>query len=131
MRSVIKLENTFIFIITIAVYVKLEFSIWLFLLLLLVPDIFMLGYVINRKTGSYVYNIGHTYITPIIIALLYLYIDERLLLQISLIWLAHIKAKHLFKADIVVILIVNSKYLKSLTSYYTLKFTYDIIIFVI
>ena len=65
MRSVIKLENTFIFIITIAVYV-------------------------NRKTGSYVYNIGHTYITPIIIALLYLYIDERLLLQISLIWLAHI-----------------------------------------
>ncbi|PTE45436.1 DUF4260 family protein, partial [Staphylococcus epidermidis] len=58
MRSVIKLENTFIFIITIAVYVKLEFSIWLFLLLLLVPDIFMLGYVINRKTGSYVYNIG-------------------------------------------------------------------------
>ena len=26
MRSVIKLENTFIFIITIAVYVKLEFS---------------------------------------------------------------------------------------------------------
>ncbi|PNZ79344.1 hypothetical protein EU553_11830 [Staphylococcus sp. RIT622] len=30
-----------------------------------------------------------------------------------------------------VILIVNSKYLKSLTSYYILKFTYDIIIFVI
>ncbi|MBM0772134.1 hypothetical protein BUY70_06700 [Staphylococcus epidermidis] len=28
-------------------------------------------------------------------------------------------------------LIVNSKYLKTLTSYYTLKFTYDIIIFVI
>ncbi|MDU5213960.1 MAG: DUF4260 family protein, partial [Staphylococcus epidermidis] len=51
MRSVIKLENAFIFIITIAVYFKLEFSIWLFLLLLLVPDIFMLGYVINRKTG--------------------------------------------------------------------------------
>ena len=86
MRSVIKLENAFIFIITIAVYFKLEFSIWLFLLLLLVPDIFMLGYVINRKTGSYVYNIGHTCIIPIIIALLYLYIDEKLLLQIALIW---------------------------------------------
>ncbi len=49
MRSLIKLENAFIFIIIIAVYFKLEFSIWLFLLLLLVPDIFMLGYVINRK----------------------------------------------------------------------------------
>lgn len=59
MRSVIKLENTFIFIITIAVYVKLEFSIWLFLLLLLVPDIFMLGYVINRKTGSYEIGRAH------------------------------------------------------------------------
>ena len=88
--TLIKLDNECIFIITIAVYFKLEFSIWLFLLLLLVPDIFMLGYVINRKIGRYVYNIGHTYITPIIIALLYLYIDERLLLQIALIWLAHI-----------------------------------------
>ncbi|WP_126122709.1 DUF4260 family protein, partial [Staphylococcus epidermidis] len=43
MRSLIKLENAFIFIIIIAVYFKLEFSIWLFLLLLLVPDIFMLS----------------------------------------------------------------------------------------
>ena len=33
------------------------------LLLLLVPDIFMLGYVINRKTGSYVQYWTHVYHT--------------------------------------------------------------------
>ena len=51
MRSVIKLENTFIFIITIAVYVKLEFSIWCFTFTISSRYIFMLGYVINRKQG--------------------------------------------------------------------------------
>ena len=90
MRSLIKLENAFIFIIIIAVYFKLEFSIRLFLLLLLVPDIFMLGYVLDKKLGSYIYNIGHSYVIPILLTLLYLLLRKNIFLQISLIWLAHI-----------------------------------------
>ncbi len=66
------------------------FSLWIFLLFLLVPDISMLGYLIDKKIGSYVYNIGHSYIVPILITLFYLVIGENLLLEIALIWLAHI-----------------------------------------
>ena len=60
MRSVIKLENAFIFIITIAVYFKLEFSIWLFLLLLLVPDIFILPLTSGGDFSSYVNLLPHS-----------------------------------------------------------------------
>ena len=61
-----------------------------FLIFLLAPDIFMLGYLYNNKIGSYIYNIGHSYIIPILITLLYLAMEVDLLLGIALIWLAHI-----------------------------------------
>ena len=66
------------------------FSLWIFLIFLIVPDISMLGYLFNNKIGSYVYNIGHSYIIPLLITLFYLVIGESLLLQIALIWLVHI-----------------------------------------
>lgn len=50
----------------------------------------MLGYVLDKKLGSYIYNIGHSYIIPILLTLLYLLLRENIFLQISLIWLAHI-----------------------------------------
>nr|CCQ71695.1 hypothetical protein [Staphylococcus aureus] len=53
-------------------------------------DISMLGYLYNNKIGSYIYNIGHSYIIPILITLFYLAVGVDLLLGISLIWLAHI-----------------------------------------
>ena len=57
------------------------FSLWL-LILLLVPDISMLGYLYNNKIGSYIYNIGHSYIIPILITLLYLAMGVNFLLEL-------------------------------------------------
>jgi len=88
--NLIRLENAFVFITAVIIYFMFGFSLWIFLLFLLVPDISMLGYLIDKKIGSYVYNIGHSYIVPILITLFYLVIGENLLLEIALIWLAHI-----------------------------------------
>ncbi|HDE3112035.1 DUF4260 domain-containing protein [Staphylococcus saprophyticus] len=90
MGNLIRLENAFVFITAVIIYFMFGFSLWIFLLFLLVPDISMLGYLIDKKIGSYVYNIGHSYIVPILITLFYLVIGENLLLEIALIWLAHI-----------------------------------------
>ncbi|HHQ5112497.1 TPA: DUF4260 domain-containing protein [Staphylococcus aureus] len=90
MGNLIRLENAFVFIIAVIVYFMFGFSLWLFLIFLLVPDISMLGYLYNNKIGSYIYNIGHSYIIPILITLLYLAMGVDLLLGIALIWLAHI-----------------------------------------
>ncbi|MDW8570038.1 DUF4260 domain-containing protein [Staphylococcus shinii] len=96
MSNFIKLENIFVFLVTMIVYLMFGFSIWMFLLFLLVPDIFMVGYMINKEIGSKVYNVGHTYIVPILFVLLYLIFNEGLLLQIALVWLAHISMDRSF-----------------------------------
>ncbi|MCI2848381.1 DUF4260 domain-containing protein [Staphylococcus hominis] len=90
MGILIRLENAFVFITAVIIYFMFDFSLWLFLILLLVPDISMLGYLYNNKIGSYIYNIGHSYIIPILITLLYLAMGVNSLLGIALIWLAHI-----------------------------------------
>ncbi|MDT3948385.1 DUF4260 domain-containing protein [Staphylococcus haemolyticus] len=90
MSNLIRLENACVFITVISVYFIFDFSLWIFLVFLLVPDISMIGYAINKVIGSKLYNLGHTYVLPIIVALLYLITNEETMLQISLIWLAHI-----------------------------------------
>ena len=90
MGNLIRLENAFVFITVVIIYFMFGFSLWLFLIFLLVPDISMLGYLFNNKVGSYVYNVGHSYILPILITLFYLATGVNLLLGIALIWLAHI-----------------------------------------
>jgi hypothetical protein len=44
---------------------------WLmFAVLFLTPDLSMLGYLINRRVGAWMYNFGHSYLTPTAVALL-------------------------------------------------------------
>jgi hypothetical protein len=41
---------------------------WLwFAVLFLTPDLFMLGYLAGKKTGSFFYNLVHTYSVPVLI----------------------------------------------------------------
>lgn len=85
MSNLIRLENACVFIAVVSVYFIFDFSLWIFLLFLLVPDISMVGYAVNKDIGSKVYNLGHTYVLPIIVTLLYLVTNEETILQISLI----------------------------------------------
>ncbi len=58
--------------------------------LLLVPDIFMVGYAKSSKLGALTYNIGHTYLIPACLALYGLHSHRPFVIGIGLIWLAHI-----------------------------------------
>ena len=62
----------------------------LFASLLLVPDLTMVGYLINRRVGAWVYNLGHTYIAPALLALVGFILAIPLLYSLALIWVAHI-----------------------------------------
>ncbi|PTF09640.1 DUF4260 domain-containing protein, partial [Staphylococcus cohnii] len=48
MSNFIKLENAFVFIVTLSIYFMFDFSLWIFLIFLLLPDITMFGYIINK-----------------------------------------------------------------------------------
>lgn len=63
---------------------------WLvFGLLILVPDLSMLGYLRSAQVGAKVYNLGHTYVMPALLALLGLLVGP-VAFGLAAIWVAHI-----------------------------------------
>jgi hypothetical protein len=62
----------------------------MFLLLLLAPDLSMLGYLMNPQVGSVVYNLAHTYVVPLTLAGIGLFASSPLCVLLALIWVAHI-----------------------------------------
>jgi hypothetical protein len=63
---------------------------WLYPTLLLVPDIFMLGYLSNTKVGAFFYNLGHSYLAPALTILFMWRFENKLGIAIGVIWLGHI-----------------------------------------
>jgi hypothetical protein len=62
---------------------------WIFLLCFLLPDISLVGYIRNPKSGALIYNYAHTYLTPAVLGLLS-FRNWRAGLSASFIWVAHI-----------------------------------------
>jgi hypothetical protein len=63
---------------------------WLFLALILVPDVFMAGYFKDSRLGALLYNAGHTYLAPALLLGVSLSFRLPALLPIAIIWIAHI-----------------------------------------
>ena len=63
--------------------------IW-FAVLFLLPDLFMIGYLKDRRVGAIVYNAAHTYLAPSLLVGLWLVIPETEILRIAAVWTAHI-----------------------------------------
>jgi hypothetical protein len=63
---------------------------WIFLALLLAPDLSMLPYLINPKVGGSSYNIVHSYFLPLMLATLAVSLGGAGMLPYLYIWTAHI-----------------------------------------
>src|SRR5689334_19536987 len=59
MKNLLKLEELGMLILSCYAYSLLGQPWWLFFALFLVPDVGMLGYLINARTGSVTYNLFH------------------------------------------------------------------------
>lgn len=90
MKIVISLENLVGLIIVLAIYLKLGFAWYWLPILFLFFDISALGYLVNKKVGAIGYNIVHSLIGPALLLTLFLIVDVKAMLFISLIWLFHI-----------------------------------------
>ncbi len=89
-NAMLRLEGLSVVIAAIVAYAHQGGSIWLFLALLLLPDLAMLAYKINVRVGSIAYNVAHFYALPIALAIAALALNLPTLLLIALIWFAHI-----------------------------------------
>lgn len=59
MKTVLKLEEAALFILGIFIFNRLSYEWWWFLVLILAPDLSMIGYVFGNKIGAFAYNIFH------------------------------------------------------------------------
>jgi hypothetical protein len=59
MKNLLKLEELFLFGISLWLFSRLDYPWWLYALLFLAPDLSMLGYLGGPRVGAVVYNFVH------------------------------------------------------------------------
>lgn len=89
-RFLLQLEGALLFAAAVAAYLHLQGSLWLFLVLVLAPDLSMLGYLHNPMTGAFVYDAAHTTLLPAALLITGIVTAFPTLTLIALVWLAHI-----------------------------------------
>lgn len=91
MKTILKTEELAqLAVATIGLYFQpLHFSWWLWILLFLSPDISMLGYLINTKTGAVCYNFFHHKLIAIILLIAGYFLQNDIAVCIGLLLYAH------------------------------------------
>lgn len=96
MKSVLKLEELLQFALGIYLFSTLSYTWWWFLVLILLPDIGMLGYLINTKTGALTYNVFHHKGLAILFFLAGIYFEIEVMQLIGIILFSHAALDRIF-----------------------------------
>jgi hypothetical protein len=89
-RSLLHLEGLGVAAAALVLYLDAGYGWLLLVLLILAPDLSMLGYLGGPRLGSFTYDVVHTYVGPIALGLVGVLGDVDAAAQIALIWLVHI-----------------------------------------
>jgi hypothetical protein len=73
-----------------AFFTALDEPFWLVPLLLLAPDLFMVGYARSTRTGAALYNFAHSYPAPALLGVVAVASANHLWQAVALVWFAHI-----------------------------------------
>jgi hypothetical protein len=85
-----RLEGGILLALSLLIYWKLAGP-WLwYVVLILAPDLFMLGYLGGPRLGATLYNLGHTWLLPGILAAVGIIGGTSFALDVALIWFGHI-----------------------------------------
>lgn len=96
MKLVLKLEELMMFGLGIYLFSLLEYQWWWFLVLLLAPDLGMVGYVFGNKVGAMAYNLFHHKGVALLIYLLGVFLSVPLLKLVGIILFSHAALDRVF-----------------------------------
>lgn len=96
MNSLIRLEEVALFILSIYLFALLNFSWWWFPLLLLIPDVSMVGYIMTNKVGAFFYNIVHHRGIAILIFIIGAVSEQSIIQLIGIMLFAHSTIDRIF-----------------------------------
>jgi uncharacterized membrane protein len=88
--AVLRIEGATLLAASVVAYWATGGSWWLFAMLLLAPDLSMLGYLAGTRVGAVAYNAFHSYPLPVALAAFGLMGGAPLVLGVALVWFAHI-----------------------------------------
>lgn len=86
----LRLDGLVLFVATIIFFASTHQHWWLYPALLFVPDIFMIGYLKDSKLGALLYNFGHSYFAPAVVAFWGWAAKDAAVIAIGVIWLGHV-----------------------------------------
>jgi len=89
MQNSLKIEELFMFGLGVYLFSQLPYQWWWFLVLILAPDIGMIGYLFGNKVGAFMYNLFHHKGIAIVIYLLGVYLSSPIVQLIGVILFAH------------------------------------------
>ncbi|MEK7571713.1 MAG: DUF4260 domain-containing protein [Patescibacteria group bacterium] len=84
------LEGLSIFLLSCYLYWILQFDLVLFLAVFLLPDLSMVGYLIDKKLGALCYNLIHNYSTAVVFVILGIAGEAPIITALGIILAAHI-----------------------------------------
>ncbi|MES2220455.1 MAG: DUF4260 domain-containing protein [Acidobacteriota bacterium] len=89
-RTWLRAEGLAVLVFSVLLYWKLNASWWIFAVLLLAPDLSMLGYAVSARAGRLCYNVVHSYVLPLSVAMGAIATHHVAALPLVCIWTAHI-----------------------------------------
>ncbi|WP_053976204.1 DUF4260 domain-containing protein [Mangrovimonas xylaniphaga] len=96
MKRSLKTEELLMFLLGIYAFHTLSYSWWWFLVLLMLPDIGMLGYLANPKIGAITYNLCHHKAIAVALFLLGVYFELEILKLVGIIMFSHTSFDRMF-----------------------------------
>lgn len=96
MKTILKIEELSMFVFGIYLFNQLSFSWWIFPTFILLPDISMLGYLINTKVGTFCYNFIHHKALALLILMIGYYIKNEYVELGGIILFAHSNMDRVF-----------------------------------
>ena len=95
-RWLLHLEGACVLVLTVILYRAAHFHWWLFAVLLLAPDLAMLGYLWDARIGAALYNLAHTEAGPVLLLAVSILVPLPVVESYALIWLAHLGMDRMF-----------------------------------
>ena len=86
----LRIEGAAVLVAAVVLYFDAGYEWWLFLVLLLAPDLGGLGYLAGPRVGAAAYDTLHVEVFPIALAVAGVLADNGLCLKLGLVWLAHL-----------------------------------------
>ncbi|MEO7978596.1 DUF4260 domain-containing protein [Flavobacterium sp.] len=96
MKTIIKLEEIALFILGIYLFSLLSFQWWWFFVLILAPDLSMLGYFFGNKSGAFFYNVFHHKGIALLIYALGCYLNVEIIQLAGIVLFSHSAMDRMF-----------------------------------